>query len=848
MALPLVIVLLLGALDARAQADDATDPAGGLPQAEAGSATEAELQPVIEATPEGVESISVTGERLDEADVQDEAQAISAFNFEELDRANITNVDGLAFNVPSLHIGQQGNQAIITLRGIGTQNASITGEPGVQFHVDGINYARPSAARVAFFDLAAVQVHRGPYGTSGGKNATGGAIEVTTRKPSFEFETDLDVEWGSERDLFGSPHQLRTRGALNVPLIDEVLAGRFAFIRDDRTGYQENLTTGEADDRADDADSLGLRGHLRFTPTDTLDVLLSYNYYKSEGVGPGSKLITEPGVRNCPEPIPNDPNFVQATQVNGQIFFVFREGFRLVSRPQGIIASQFTRHTEQAYCAFTVSEQIERPPTEDPDDPRKIYVDVVQRQDNVFWGWSSSIDWQLPELPLLGEVALKALGGFQGTRLSDPRDFDATDIPFFTLDPVDSESWQYSGELRLESVAGEKFDWLAGVYYQRETSEAFVSGSFRGNAQSLLIDQNTLVKTYGVFGETKLYLTDSVTFSLGARYNRDFKDNFLVRASGGEFADQVGAVQNLATCLDADEARRIELATGGRLEQNIPECSDDWGRWSGGVALEWRPTDDHLLYTQFDKGYKAGGFVVLDSGTYKPETVKAVAVGSKSFFFDGRLMLNLEAYNYRYRDYQVVEIDGISIRTESAPRVRVRGVDVELEAEPFPGLRLNGQLGYLDAEFREYRTVDPLNSTLAALFRRDSLPRDKQQDLGGSPLARSPQWSYTLGAEYSFPIGRWGSLTPRVQYYWQDETFYRAYGSPLDLQEDYHVTDVKLIWNSPDERWSFEAYVANLEDADVFQNLSLGSAAVGSPLLAQFSAPRTYGFRVGFKY
>ena len=93
----------------------------------------------------------------------------------------------------------------------------------MQFHVDGVNYARPSAARVAFFDLEGLQVLRGPQGTRGGKNSTAGWISLHTRKPSADFGIEGDFQWGSY-------DQRRTRAAINLP-INEYVQTRFATYR-----------------------------------------------------------------------------------------------------------------------------------------------------------------------------------------------------------------------------------------------------------------------------------------------------------------------------------------------------------------------------------------------------------------------------------------------------------------------------------------------------------------------------------------------------------------------------------------------------------------------------------------
>ena len=106
--LPLLLAAMLVGLTAPAQAQEqATTPAAAPEEADASSVVEE-----LEAPPDEVELITVIGERLDATDVQDEAQAITAFSAEDLDRANIVNIDSLQFSVPGLHVGQSGQQAM----------------------------------------------------------------------------------------------------------------------------------------------------------------------------------------------------------------------------------------------------------------------------------------------------------------------------------------------------------------------------------------------------------------------------------------------------------------------------------------------------------------------------------------------------------------------------------------------------------------------------------------------------------------------------------------------------------------------------------------------------------------
>jgi outer membrane receptor protein involved in Fe transport len=210
------------------------------------------------------------------------------------------------------------------------------------------------------------------------------------------------------------------------------------------------------------------------------------------------------------------------------------------------------------------------------------------------------------------------------------------------------------------------------------------------------------------------------------------------------------------------------------------------------------------------------------------------------------------------------------------------GVELEANAEPVEGLRLTAVISQLKTEVTEYFSIDPsaLNNTILtnmlsqrAFAERLGLayanqttcsnPANPQQtnypcgqlgdkdglfDFSGNELSRSPELKITLGAEYSIPIGAYGSLTPRVHYTWQDDTYYRVFNRDFDLQEKYHKTDAKLIWSSPEQRWTAEVFVENIEDEAVKDYILIGSRVFNSPPLAWYSAPRFYGVRVGFTY
>lgn len=812
-----------------------------------------------------VDEITVTGSRNEITDIQSESQAITAFSMEDLDRSEIVNVDKLAFNVPALHIGQVGSDSIITLRGIGTENASITGEPGLQFHVDGVNYPRPAAARVAFFDLEGIHVLRGPQGNEGGKNATAGSIRVLTRKPHSEYEASGDFQWGTF-------NQRRIRAALNVP-ITEYLQTRVALFREDRDGYQKNFLIPDEDQYAFDADDFGLRGHVRLLPGGDAwwlpESLVTYNFFEQEGVGPARELQVLPAHIECEG---DGINFGPGTQITQHPTFAACNG-------------------EQLFDGFRPLRFDHRPAFDNgtAGTANTLYSNRVRNQDNKFWGWTGTLNWELPHLPLVGETRLQSVTSYQVLDLIGSGERDATELDLLR-GIVDNKNDTWYQEFQWLGSAGERVDWKLSLLFMREESESIGDFSFkRGQAsEPVSIDQFVTNKAYGAALDTQWALLDDVRMILGGRFSKDVKTDNLNRDNPGGFGGELGS--ELAVCTGAgvdifDNERPNVFRSDGILDGLPPTCTKRYRQLTGGVKLEWDPlerfaswpTNSTLIYAGVSNGYKSGGFAAFEFGEYEPEHIWSFSGGTKNTFWDDRITLNVESYYYNYRQLQIVVLDGVSVRTENAD-AGVWGWELEWSAEPISGLRLDGQLSYNDAKFTDYESFDPVDASNSVECRRLRInPFGTGECLitqfSGNSLSRAPKWTYTLSAEYDFYLGRWGTLTPRAQYYLQDDTWYRGFNRtpensgkdncvkilPLkrldcgstpvqDLQESYHHTDLKLTWKSPGETWTAEAFLLNVEDNAVYQNVLIGSAILGNPGFAWYGPPRTYGFRVGFRY
>src|SRR5690606_13485908 len=165
----------------------------------------------------------------------------------------------------------------INIRGLGSPFGLTNDglDPGVGFYVDGVYYARPAAATLDFIDIERIEVLRGPQGTLFGKNTTAGAINITTRKPSFTPGADFEVSYGN----YG---YIQAKSSITGPIIKDKLAGRLSFSGTQRDGTIYNVAKNEY---VNDINNLGLRGQLLYTPNDRIKITFTGDNTKQDPNG-----------------------------------------------------------------------------------------------------------------------------------------------------------------------------------------------------------------------------------------------------------------------------------------------------------------------------------------------------------------------------------------------------------------------------------------------------------------------------------------------------------------------------------------------------------------------------------
>jgi len=432
---------------------------------------------------EQIERVTVTAQKRLE-DVQKVPISMKALTGNQLDERGVDGFQSLQTQVPSLTFGGQvtGGENAITLRGVGSENVTGGGDPGVAYHADGVYLGRTVGIDETFFDVERIEVLRGPQGTLYGRNSTGGAINVITRKPELgRFSAAANV-------TFGDYSRLTTRAMVNLPLGDNA-ALRVAGVVNQREGYQDILSPPSlcGDCEGDAADNFNVRAHLYFKLSDSADLLFTGGHYENnESVG---VRLREPFPANLSGILGTD-RFVGATP--------------------------------------------------NPSDLRKVYKDYKDALDMDTSNASMTLNWDIAS-----DVTLTAITAYQKLYWNQSTDGDGSDLPLAYTPYWINDSHQVSQELRLASSDEGANKWLVGVFlYQEDVKQAFqfidtgynVFGpaEIPGTLFTFTNGGNIETTSLAAFGQDDYRFENGLfglptTLTAGLRYTHDTKkgDDFL---------------------------------------------------------------------------------------------------------------------------------------------------------------------------------------------------------------------------------------------------------------------------------------------------------------------------------
>lgn len=719
--------------------------------------------------------------------VQTTPIAITAINGEALAKNGVRSLTDIASIAPNVSFGQQIDQTIIVVRGISSRDTSSVGDPAIAVSIDGVQLQRSSGLNAAMFDLERVEVLRGPQGTLAGRNATGGAINLISARPKDQFSGQVSAE-------FGSAKTRNLDGNVNVP-INDWLKARLAFQTRNHDGYRNNAPAVNGDDENSEA----LRLSLKLDPTPRLSGLLIGEYIRSSNHGPAY--------------------YSQAVQ-----------RYTAANVPTGLL----------------VGDVIMKQPNIDdanfPIPPGQEWKSEIRSVRGTF-----SYDFDFATLTYVGGWRAMDVdrhtwhGGAYGT--------DRQNFTYNHLDRLDS--WTH--ELRLSGDPKKKFFWQIGGYLFKEDNPNPIDGLYDYPRSQGLFGEEVLLfgfnrykistRSKAVFGQASYELVPGLKLEGGIRYSKDSKLSQGADVSISSFANYLTSRCGL-------------IGTPACTYTSTPvNLSGSWDQVTYHAALNWQSSTDHLHYIKFDTGYKAGGFggVGLDGNQVylRPETIKAVEIGSKNRFLDGKLQVNLAAYYYQYTDQQINQFftdssgNPRSVRV-NAGRSEYKGVELDMKYQPTRSDTLDLFVGYTDAVFKDF-AVAVSGQTKREAAARGEIDANGNWQLAGQRPPQSPVWQIITGYSHDWPL-LGGNLNTRVQTHIESQSYLNLGQFDSDKRPAFTQTDLIVTYSSPDRRWELEGYVRNLENSLIITNSQDATSGTFNSYRYQFAPPRTYGARLTVRW
>lgn len=767
------------------------------------------------AVDDGLDSIVVTARRREEQ-VQDVPLAISVLDARTLEATGTFNVGKLTQLQPSIQfVSSNPRNSATTIRGLGAPfgltNDGI--EQGVGIYIDQVYYARAATATFDFLDVDQVEVLRGPQGTLYGKNTTAGAINVTSRKPSFTPEGRAEVTYGN----YGFT---QAKGSFSAPLIDDKLAFRLGTSYTGRDGTIYNVTSGR---KINEQDNLGFKGQLLWLPTDDLSVTFSADYTHSEPYGVGTVYV-------------------------------------------GTGATQRPLNRQFAFLAAASGDYV--PASTNPFD-RVTDLDSDLSAEQFFSGGSVLVEWDV------GPGQLTSVSAYRKWDWYPANDRDFIGLPITTLSQNPSKQRQWTQELRY-AASSERIDYVAGLYgfYQTVDTDGtqeqgplasrwLLSGANANDPSILngLTSRNDIGlknTSAAAFGQLTWHVTDAFRVQPGLRVNYDKKEGkYIATVTTGAGAD-----------LTPTTPGTIASAQRGVLAPQSYQPEFDDTNVSGDFTVSYDLADNVLGYATYARTFKSGGInlsgLPLDTNslpiteveTVKPETLNHYEIGLKTQLLNRLVTLNFAGFLTEIDDYQATVNNSQStvIRgyLANAEKVEVRGLEVELAARPTDRLSLYTNGAFLAHEYAKFRDAPcPPELSGGTVASGSNAPSAPGTPSGFSPLVCdiSGQWlpgiskvSLSYGFQYDLPLQLFNQVGGA--YFAFDGTYRSEFSSNPSRSaytdiDGYSIENFRLGYRS-DRGWDVYAWARNAFDEEYFDFLGTQSGSTGM-IYGQPGDPRTYG-------
>ena len=774
-----------------------------------------------------LEEIVITASKR-EQNMQDVGISVTSYSGDQMKALGVTNTVEITDQVPALQmLTFSPNLTVFNIRGISQNNFTDNLEAPVAVYVDDVYMATMNGINSQLFDVNRVEVLRGPQGTLFGRNATGGVIHyLTNGADDQEFNGYVE---GTVGDYDRQSVEFALGGALT-----ESIRGRIAGRTEEMDGYMESEPFPEGNPLPPSGVDIGgvdgwaMRGELQFDLGERALLTLQYKHTEDDDVPTGAYSFLPYGDASEAY-IP--PEFQQFTND------VILEGG---DPPGGLSLEEFTAAVffcpSQLDCFAPVDEAGRTIFDGDHPKPHEHYSDYAGFMDRETDSYTVKFDWEMND-----SMDLVSITNYYELDKFYTEDGDGIPVPIIEFTTV-ADFTQFSQELRV-SGSTDTFRWVAGGYYLDIELDANVvtrGAPVSSVAVDLGFDPTELTNpgvvqdyllessNWSVFGQGEWDFSDKWTLIVGLRWSEDDKEmDFATSFASPEDGILVPGI------FDLQEA----AAAAGSDNDKV-----DYSDWAGRLQLDWRASDDTLVYVSYNRGIKGGNFapsanVGLDNIRHDEEVLHAYELGFKTEFAGGLARLNGALFYYDYEDYQAFTFgDGTpSIANADATNV---GGELELIWTPSDNWDLIAGLSVQDSEADNIET--PQQQVTPVGFEVDW----PINFLDGNELPNTPDFSFNYLARYNFDALA-GNIALQVDGVYYDDQYLEVSNGAGTFQEAYSAHNARISWWGMDDKLRITAWVKNFTDEE-YKGYALDLGILGAT--ATYAPPRMYGLTAGYHF
>ena len=681
---------------------------------------------------EALEEVIVTARKRTE-NVTEVPDSIVVLTADRIERARITSVKDIGLLTPN--VGSRNDlsptSTFISVRGI---NQTRNTDPAVSIVVDGVQISNASQVRQELFDIEQIEVLKGPQGSLYGRNAIAGAINIRTKKTSDKHSGTFSI--GA-----GNANSFDARFALSGPMNDSGLSYRLSGIYHDDEGTIKNTFLNQ---NVDFRESKTIRGRVIYDNDTRFRSDVRFNWDDLKG---------------------------------GNYYYA-------ITRP---IGDPFRgKHENSNDFSFT--------PQSNP-----ISVAFGEIKDlSWFWEYDFANELTLSSITAFNETYERYGRVGEGVGGDGPGDLDFTPPEILGNEQTyDIES--LSQELRLASSGDTKYPWMVGLYYigldRKDTLPVYVDFNGDGNinddiaAGAIISPLGTgrNIDAIAAFANADFDLSDSITLSLGLRYDREDREQ-------RDFDNSDPATNFLSETFDEVQPK---------------------------ASLRYLAEGGGMVYLTVSRGFRSGGFNAPRSPfptVFKSETLWSYEAGHKGRYANDKIFLNLAVFYQDIKNRQDFTFDVAQAAQilYNIPKSNSTGVEVDVTFQATEILRLGVALGWMDSEIKEFANADlfPVN-TDPTIGGASGLQLPVTDDFfKGNKLPNFSHWSALFSVDVDKPINSNWTFVGHADWAVRGDNYWDVFNT--DKEKDVSILNASI--GIEGEQWGFNVWGTNLTDEAYWSN------------------------------